>query len=120
MLAGAWVAVLAAVAFGVTTPLIKRFGEGVGPFATAALLYAGAAGASLTGPSRGEALVRRGRLYRLFGIAVIGAVLAPASLAWGLQHTSATPTASLLLNFEAVFTVLLARVCFAEPIPVGA
>jgi drug/metabolite transporter (DMT)-like permease len=115
MLTGALVAVLAAVAFGVTTPLIKRFGEAVGPFATAALLYAGAAGASFTGPSSGEALVQSAHRSRLFGVALLGEVLAPATLAWGLQHTSAT-TASLLLNFEAVFTVLLARAFYAEPI----
>jgi drug/metabolite transporter (DMT)-like permease len=40
-------ALLAALAFGVTTPLIQRFGRGVGSVPTAALLYAGAALASL-------------------------------------------------------------------------
>ena len=115
VVAGALVAVLAAIAFGVTTPLIKHFGQGAGPFTTAALLYLGAAGASFVGRSRGEAPIRRAHLPRLLAVALLGAVLAPVSLAWGLQHTSAT-AASLLLNFEAVFTVLLARAFYAEPI----
>jgi drug/metabolite transporter (DMT)-like permease len=51
----------------------------------------------------------------LLGVALAGAAIAPALLAWGLQRAGAT-TGSLLLNFEAVFTVLLARACFREPI----
>ena len=37
---GAW-ALLAATLFGLSTPLVQRFGNGLGPLATAALLYAG-------------------------------------------------------------------------------
>lgn len=114
---GALLAVLAAIAFGVTTPLVRRFGEGVSPFATAPLLYAGAAIASLpTGPaSAREAQVRRAHLPRLVLVAALGAFVAPACLAWGLQRTSGS-VASLLLNVEAVFTVLLARRIHREPI----
>ena len=46
---GAWLAVLAAVSFGVTAPLVKIAGVGAGPFITAALLYLGAAIVSLVG-----------------------------------------------------------------------
>ena len=42
-------------------------------------------------------------------IAAAGAAAAPSLFAWGLQQTSAT-TASLLLNGEAVFTVVLSPV----------
>ena len=52
---GAWLAILAAVSFGITAPLVKIVGAGAGPFVTAALLYLGAAGVSLVGsraPSR--------------------------------------------------------------------
>jgi drug/metabolite transporter (DMT)-like permease len=117
---GGVLAVLAAVSFGVTTPLVQRFGVGAGPFPTATLLYAGAALATL-GPQRSrgerEAPVRRRHLARLVGVAALGAVLAPASLAWGLQHTSASG-ASLLLNFEAVLTALLAWWLYREPVGV--
>ena len=43
MTTGVMLAVLAAIAFGVTTPIVAWAGRGVGPLATAALLYAGAA-----------------------------------------------------------------------------
>ena len=42
-LKGATLALLAAVLFGLSTPLVQRFGAGLGVFSTAALLYAGAA-----------------------------------------------------------------------------
>ena len=52
--------------------------------------------------------LRAGDLPRLVIVASLGAVVAPVALAWGLQRTSGV-SASLLLNLEAVFTVLLAR-----------
>jgi drug/metabolite transporter (DMT)-like permease len=115
--AGAWLAVLAAVSFGVTAPLVKAAGAGSGPFATAALLYAGAAAVSLGGSAspEQEPPPRARHLPRLLLVAVLGAVVAPALLAWGLQATAAT-TASLLLNLEAVFTVLLGWALHREAI----
>jgi drug/metabolite transporter (DMT)-like permease len=118
LLRGGALALLAAVAFGLTTPLIQRFGRGVGSVPTAALLYAGAALASLdsfASTSGREAPVRRAHFTRLAAVALVGAVFAPICLTWGLQHESAT-SASLLLNFEAVFTVLLAWGFYREPI----
>lgn len=115
--AGAWLAILAAVSFGVTAPLVKVAGAGAGPFITAALLYLGAAGVSLVGsraPAREPAPGAR-HVPRLLLVAVIGAVIAPTLLAWGLQRTSAT-TASLLLNLEAIFTVLLGWALYREAI----
>jgi drug/metabolite transporter (DMT)-like permease len=109
-LRGASFALLAALAFGVTTPLIQRFGRGVGAAPAAALLYAGAALASLEvlGKSADrDPPVRSAHLPRLLVVALLGAVFAPICLTWGLQHTDGT-SASLLLNFEAVFTVVLA------------
>jgi drug/metabolite transporter (DMT)-like permease len=111
-------AIAAAVLFGVATPFIQLGGRDAGPVATAALLYAGAALASLGslgGRRDREAPVRMGALPRLVLIAGFGAVLAPIGLAWGLQRTSAV-TASLLLNLEAAFTVLLGWLFFREPV----
>jgi drug/metabolite transporter (DMT)-like permease len=48
-------------------------------------------------------------------VALFGAAVAPTLLAWGLQRVGAT-AGSLLLNLEAVFTVLLARVVYREAI----
>ena len=101
------------MAFGLATPLVQRFGRGVGSFATAALLYAGAAAVSAASRSRGEPQLRRGHAGRVLAIAVLGAGLAPAALAWGLAHTNGT-SASLMLNLEAVFTIALARVLYKE------
>jgi hypothetical protein len=41
-LRGGLLALAAALLFGVSTPLIQALGSGLGPFSTAALLYAGA------------------------------------------------------------------------------
>ena len=114
---GTVLAVLAALAFGVTTPFIQRFGSGLGPFATAALLYLGAGLGAVSRPrginDRREATVRPRHLPRLLAIAFFGAALAPALFAWGLQRVPAT-TASLLLNGEALFTVGLATLIHRE------
>src|SRR5215510_248130 len=115
---GVVLAVIAALAFGVTTPIIAWAGRGVGPFATAALLYSGAALAAtvLRALSRSPGpRLRRADLPRVIGVAMAGGAIAPALLAWGLQRAGAT-VGSLLLNLEAVFTVLLARAVFGEPI----
>src|SRR5512133_3731189 len=108
---GTTLAALAAVAFGVTTPFIQRFGHGLGPFATAALLYLGAALGAIGWPRRSterrEATLRLRHVPRLLAVAFFGAALAPTLLAWGLQRVPAS-YGSLLLNGEALFTVGLA------------
>ena len=115
---GVFLASAAAVAFGVATPVVAWAGTEAGPLTTAALLYAGAALAALLLQllARGrEASIQRGDAPRLIAIALAGGAIAPALLAWGLQRAGAT-TGALLLNLEAVFTVLLARALFHEPI----
>jgi drug/metabolite transporter (DMT)-like permease len=115
--AGTLLAALAALAFGVTTPFIQRLGAGVGPFATAALLYLGAAAGAVAAPARGqrrrEARVRPRQIPRLIAVALLGAALAPALFAWGLQRVPAT-WGSLLLCSEAVFTAILAALVSRE------
>ena len=114
-LKGATLALLAAVLFGLSTPLVQRFGAGLGVFSTAALLYAGAAvmGLLLRQPLAVEARLQRGDLARLGAMAGFGAVLGPVALAWGLQRTSGT-SASLMLTLEALFTALLAWKLYHE------
>lgn len=114
-LRGGLLAVLAATLFGVSTPLLQRAGEGVGPFTTAALLYAGAAvlGALLRLPVEREARLRRSDLPRVAAMAGFGAVLGPVALAWGLQRTSGT-SASLMLALEALFTAAFAHWLYRE------
>lgn len=114
---GGLTSLTAAVLFGVSTPLVQRFGVGVGSFSMAALLYAGAAlvGACLRRPVDREARLRSGDAPRLLLMALFGAVLGPVALAWGLQHTNGT-SASLKLTLEAVFTAALARLWYREAI----
>lgn len=101
-----------------TTPIIERAGRGVGALATASLLYAGAGISALVvgvvAPGSG-ARFRRAHLGRIVAIALVGAGVAPTLLAWGLQRAGAM-TGSLLLNLEAVFTVVLAWALYREPI----
>ena len=114
-LRGGLLALLAAALFGISTPLVQRFGAGLGAFSTAALLYAGAAAVGLLlrqGTGR-EARLQRADLPRLLAMAAFGAVLGPVALAWGLQHTSGT-SASLMLTLEALFTALLAWRLYRE------
>lgn len=108
-------ALLAAALFGASTPLVQRFGAALGPFTTAALLYAGAAavGALVRRPPQREARLQRGDWPRLLAMAGFGAVIGPALLAWGLQRTSGTG-ASMMLTLEAFFTALLARWLYQE------
>jgi drug/metabolite transporter (DMT)-like permease len=112
---GFLLALLAAAMFGVTTPLVQRLGVGIGPFTTAALLYAGAAvfSAWRGRDPNGEPTLSRRHLPRLLAIAACGAVVAPAALAWGLQRANGV-SASLLLNLEPVFTVVCASAMYRE------
>ena len=82
---GGLLALIAAALFGIGTPLVQAFGSGVGAFATAALLYAGAAvaGALLRQRVEREARVVRGDFSRLLAMAAAGAVVGPVALAWG-------------------------------------
>jgi drug/metabolite transporter (DMT)-like permease len=114
-LLGGLLALSAAVFFGLTVPLVKRFGQGIGPFATAALLYGGAALGSLSRRSATQTPLRLRHAGRLLLVALAGAFVAPVCLSWGLSRTSGT-AAALVLNFEGAFTLGLAALAYKEPI----
>ena len=114
---GGLLALLAAALFGLSTPFVQSWGQGVGPFTTAALLYSGAAlvAACMRKPKESEAQLQRSDAKRLLAMAFFGAVIGPVALAWGLQHTSGV-SASLMLTLEAVFTALLAWRLYGETV----
>lgn len=117
MAQGAFLALLAATLFGASTPLVQRAGSHTGSWMTAALLYTGAACAGLllrSAPSR-EAVLQQQHWPRLLLMALFGAVIGPAALAWGLRQTSSM-SASLMLALEAVFTVGLSCLLYREPL----
>jgi drug/metabolite transporter (DMT)-like permease len=115
---GTLLALLAAISFGLSTPLIQRLSAGVGPFSTASMLYTGAG--VLAWISRKkigvEPPLRASHLPRLLAIGLTGAFIAPAALAFGLARTSGV-AASLMLNLEAAFTIALGWFLYHEHVP---
>lgn len=105
-----------AVAFGATLPLLGWAGAGVAPLTTAALLsFSAALSAFVQVPLvrvAGTPLTKR-ELPALVMMALSGAAMAPTALAWGLQRTGPV-TGGLLLNLEAVWSVVLAGLVFRE------
>ncbi len=115
---GVLLAAASAVAFGLTTPAIAWASRDAGPLTTAALLYAGAAlaaGAMRLGRGKAGGPLRRSDLPRVLLVAFVGAAVAPVCLAWGLARAGAT-AGSLVLNLEAVLTVVLAWLIYREPL----
>src|SRR5258705_9821652 len=112
-------ALIAAAAFGLSAPLSKLLLDVVSPLFLAGLPYPGAGLfrglARLVGrgrPTAGRPRAPRDRRI-LAAVVLVGGVLAPPLLLWGLARSPATTTA-LLLNLEVVFTALLAGVVFGE------
>jgi drug/metabolite transporter (DMT)-like permease len=111
----------AALLFGFSTPLTKPLLGAASPWLTAGLLYLGAGlGAGTlwllqrwTHSAPVEVPLSRKDMPWLAGAIATGGVLAPVLLMFGLRETPAT-SASLLLNLEGVFTLLLAWVVFRE------
>ena len=114
---GTLLAVVAAVAFGATTPVVSAAAKVASPFTVAALLYAGAAGGAWIlrrrAPS-GDPPLRRSNAPRIAVVALLGACVAPIALGWGLARTGAT-TGALLLNLEVLEVQELSLIHISEP-----
>lgn len=112
-------ALAAAAAFGVSTPLSKALLGDISPWVLASLLYLGSGIGLLViillrgGSEAKEAGLSRGDLPWLAGTVLFGGILGPLFLMWGLTTTDAA-SASLLLNLEAAFTLVLAWIVFQE------
>jgi drug/metabolite transporter (DMT)-like permease len=119
---GAASALSAGVLFGASTPLAKRLVLDVDPWMLAGLLYLGSGiglGAvkiihrSTRGSGAGGAAFRSTDRWWLAAAIVAGGVVAPVLMMYGLKRTVGS-SASLLLNLEGVFSVLLAWFAFHE------
>ncbi len=119
---GVFVALVAALLFGASTPAAKVLLGKVDPILLAGLLYLGSGiGLSvwwclrLRFQSRGarEADVQRTDLPSLAAAILTGGVVGPVLLMIGLTATPAS-SASLLLNLEGVLTAVLAWFVFKE------
>jgi len=109
-----------ALLFGISTPLSKVLLGTVSPWMLAALLYLGAGfGLAVFRLVTRAPRVRlpRSELRWFAGAVLTGGVAAPVLLMFGIFWMPATG-ASLLLNAEAVFTVLLAWLLFREHVSV--
>jgi drug/metabolite transporter (DMT)-like permease len=115
-------ALLAAALFGASTPFAKRLVGDVPPLMLAGLLYLGS-GFGLSVMLGLRKLVARRSLDIawpirsdwgwLAGAILFGGLLGPVLMMYGLAASSAG-NASLLLNFESVFTALIAWFVFRE------
>lgn len=106
---------LAAVLFGLSAPAASRLTGEMGSLTLAGLLYVGAALAVaplLTRAQPSHGALRRSAA-RLAVAVVLGGAVGPVLLATGLGLVPAA-TASLLLNLELVFTVVVAALVFRE------
>ena len=118
--AGIWAAFGAAALFGLSTPLAKSLLTAISPLMLAGCLYAGSGiglGIALlvrTRIARSRVAVPRGpSLLWLLAATLFGGAMGPNLLMHGLLITDAA-SASLILNFEGVFTALLAWFVFRE------
>lgn len=117
-------ALVAASLFGASAPLAKLFLIRIHPVLLASLLYLGSGLGLLfykfilrlgqKGLNK-EAKIGRADLPWLMGATIAGGLAAPIVLLFSLKHTPAA-TASLILSFEGVATVLIAFIVFREAI----
>jgi drug/metabolite transporter (DMT)-like permease len=105
-----------AALFGISTPLSKALLPAISPIMLAGLLYLGA-GVGLTVVARFRRrpwpAFKTPDLVRLACIAVVGGLVAPTLLLFGLNRVSGI-AGSLLTNLESVFTIALATWLFGE------
>jgi drug/metabolite transporter (DMT)-like permease len=113
---------MSAVLFGASTPFAKLLlGQGVSPWLLAGLLYLGSGlgltaiymARSLFGISSVEAPLRRADIGWLAVVILIGGVVGPLLLMFGLALTTAS-SAALLLNLEGLATMTIAWIVFRE------
>ena len=117
ILPGVTQALLAALLFGATAPLVQRASADAGALACGCLLYLGAAVATLLGSAvRGgtkEAQLDSTMIGRLVVVALLGGMLAPTLFVLGLRRVDAA-SGALLLALEAPLTLLLAWLVHRE------
>lgn len=122
MLMPIWFAMLAALLYGISSPVSKMLLEKIPPTLMASFLYLGAGigmfGVNLTykflGKQNTEAKVTSIDVPYMIGMIVLD-IIAPILLMFGLTLTTSA-NASLLNNFEIVATSVIAMLIFKESI----
>lgn len=115
-------AISAGVLFGASTPLAKSLIQGIDPWMLAGLLYLGS-GIGLGAykllrifahaPPAADTSLRGADRWWLAAAITAGGIIAPVLMMSGLSLTAAS-SASLLLNLEGVFSILIAWLVFRE------
>lgn len=111
----------AAILFGASAPLAKLLTGTVDPWLLAGILYLGAGiglvvvrmGRRMLGLPSQEAPLRPGDLPWLAAVVLVGGLLGPLFLMFGLSLTSAA-SGSLLLNLEGLATMAIAWLVYRE------
>jgi drug/metabolite transporter (DMT)-like permease len=119
---GVLAAISAGVLFGASTPLAKSLIHGIDPWMLAGLLYLGsgvglgtyrALRYFLRAPHADHTSLRGADRCWLAAAISAGGVVGPVLMMYGLRATAAS-SASLLLNLEGVFSILIAWFVFRE------
>lgn len=117
---GSIFALISALLFGCSVPLTKKLIDHLDPILLAGLLYLGS-GVGLSGwqlllgrtSSKKETPLTLNDTPWIVSACVMGGIIGPLCLIYGLRNTS-SGSASLLLNLEGIFTALLAWFAFKE------
>lgn len=109
---------VSALLFGLATPLSKVLLAGLNPFQLAGLLYIGAAAGLLPkvlleGEMRKTLQMNRTNKFRLSGAVILGGIVGPVALLFGLRIAQAS-SVSMWLNLELVFTAVLGHFVFRD------
>jgi drug/metabolite transporter (DMT)-like permease len=119
-----YLALLAALLFGISAPLAKLLLGEIDPILLAAFLYLGSGIGLLIikilqkikkSSKNVEAKIKKTDFIWLAGATLAGGIAAPIILLFSLRNTPIA-TASLLLNFECVATTLIATLVFKESV----
>ncbi len=118
MISSVTLAFIAAILFGLATPLSKILLQGIEPFQLAGLLYLGAALVLLPkfikeNGYRKVLEMNSANRFRILGAILFGGVAGPVALLFGLQLASAASVA-MWLNLELVLTALLGHFIFKD------
>jgi drug/metabolite transporter (DMT)-like permease len=121
LLPGVPLALGAAALFGAALPFSKLLLEDLSPFMLAGLLYLGAGlglaayrlATSAAGSGEREAPLQKADMPWLAAAVLMGGVVGPALLMFGLSLTSAS-SGALLLNLEGLATMVIAWLVFKE------
>jgi len=113
-----WIAIVAAIFFGASTPLSKPLLNSLTPYQLAGVLYLGACVGVLPLLIWERKLIAPWRMDRknfllLLGSVVFGGMLGPLALLAGLRMASAA-SVSMWLNLEVVATAVLGHLVFKD------